>query len=464
MNFCSIAQFPIYFNSTNTESINSIAETNNGNFITLISNEDGLSDELMIHVYNSSGNVLGMYNYPTSDEVYELYGNLYEVNRFYFVIGYIWYDAGDVQVYMLKLDSAFNKVGEYIIGDTDKQEYVYGTIIDSDSNIVVCGWEYLSGSPFIKKIDLNGNILEEKIYDVFAIFAFTSIIENKELNEYLVANHPWEVYYISKDSLTIDSVKQVLDTANLNITVRYIYPFDSSYDFILTTQELEEVEEDEYLRRVHIQRLNENCEIGWDVKFSDTSDIVIVGNAFEASGDSLIWAAITPVREISAIFFEATNHTISVYKIDATTGDTIKRVHLGGDANYVAVSVEVTGDGSVLIGASKYDWTKEDFQLDGIIWKIDAEGNFVTQIEAPEIVNNFTVFPNPVTDYVQILSPLISKADVHIFNVAGQLISTFEIIPGSNSVNLKYLEPGFYVMNIVNKNGGVQQSARFIKM
>jgi hypothetical protein len=322
----------------------------------------------------------------------------------------------------------------------------------------------VSGSPFIKKIDLNGNILEEKIYDVFAIFAFTSIIENKELNEYLVANHPWEVYYISKDSLTIDSVKQVLDTANLNITVRYIYPFDSSYDFILTTQELEEVEEDEYLRRVHIQRLNENCEIGWDVKFSDTSDIVIVGNAFEASGDSLIWAAITPVREISAIFFEATNHTISVYKIDAFTGDTLKRVLLGGDANYVAVSVEVTGDGSVLIGASKYDWTKEDFQLDGIIWKIDAEGNIVTQIEAPEIVNNFTVFPNPVTDYVQILSPLISKADVHIFNVAGQLISTFEIIPGSNSVNLKYLEPGFYVMNIVSKNGGVQQSARFIKM
>ncbi len=89
VSFCSIAQFPIYFNSTNSESIGAIVENKIGNIATLVLTEGGTPGNMSIHVYGSDGEVLSSHTYPTSDEVYQIYGNLFEVNDFYFVVGYI---------------------------------------------------------------------------------------------------------------------------------------------------------------------------------------------------------------------------------------------------------------------------------------------------------------------------------------------------------------------------------------
>ncbi len=72
-----------------------------------------------------------------------------------------------------------------------------------------------------------------------------------------------------------------------------------------------------------------------------------------------------------------------------------------------------------------------------------------------------SLFPNPVTEYLSIVSPVIERLEVKITDPAGRIVLT-ESLSGSARLNLASLYPGLYVISFTLKNG-LSVSKKLIK-
>jgi len=79
-----------------------------------------------------------------------------------------------------------------------------------------------------------------------------------------------------------------------------------------------------------------------------------------------------------------------------------------------------------------------------------------------EVINAIAIYPNPVSNYFQITSPLITVDEVEVFNALGQLVSTQKLVGINAQVNVSELAAGTYYLRIYNK-GAFVKSAKIIK-
>lgn len=79
-----------------------------------------------------------------------------------------------------------------------------------------------------------------------------------------------------------------------------------------------------------------------------------------------------------------------------------------------------------------------------------------------EAINAIAIYPNPVSNYFQITSPLIPVDEVEVFNALGQLVSTQKLVGINAQVNVSELAAGTYYLRIYNE-GAFVKSAKIIK-
>jgi len=79
-----------------------------------------------------------------------------------------------------------------------------------------------------------------------------------------------------------------------------------------------------------------------------------------------------------------------------------------------------------------------------------------------EAINAIAVYPNPVTNYFQITSPLVAIDEVELFNALGQLVSTQKLVGTNAQVNVNELAVGTYYIRIYNQ-GSFVKSAKIVK-
>lgn len=90
-----------------------------------------------------------------------------------------------------------------------------------------------------------------------------------------------------------------------------------------------------------------------------------------------------------------------------------------------------------------------------VIWTIvDSSGNF-SECSFNVTVNSFVrIFPNPVNDYLNIDLPLhCSNNYIEIENVYGTFIENYRIVNNQNTLDVRNLPKGIYIVKIDTKNG-----------
>jgi hypothetical protein len=72
--------------------------------------------------------------------------------------------------------------------------------------------------------------------------------------------------------------------------------------------------------------------------------------------------------------------------------------------------------------------------------------------------NNFVVYPNPASQYIQILN--IDKATIEIFDITGQLVKVQESVSSTDKIDVSEMNNGIYVIVLTNNQG--KASKQFI--
>jgi hypothetical protein len=96
-------------------------------------------------------------------------------------------------------------------------------------------------------------------------------------------------------------------------------------------------------------------------------------------------------------------------------------------------------------------------------WKVQYS-TLYTSIEERSASDNFSLFPNPANNYLQITLPELtrSKTNYSIYNVIGQLVMSSELDANLSSfnINIESLKNGIYTLTL--KQNGVISSKKFI--
>ena len=95
-----------------------------------------------------------------------------------------------------------------------------------------------------------------------------------------------------------------------------------------------------------------------------------------------------------------------------------------------------------------YQYTEEVFYFkkDSIEW---GTPDTLMGIPSPEIPEPVRVFPNPVADFLQIEN-VHSATELRLYELSGKVVLTKKI-PGSTSLDIRHLEPGFYIFTADNR-------------
>ncbi len=74
---------------------------------------------------------------------------------------------------------------------------------------------------------------------------------------------------------------------------------------------------------------------------------------------------------------------------------------------------------------------------------------------------NINIFPNPCVNELNVNLPIDNPADVHIFNLSGQIIYTATNVSGLYTIRTDNLSAGVYIITIHNNN--TSQNMKFVK-
>ena len=67
-------------------------------------------------------------------------------------------------------------------------------------------------------------------------------------------------------------------------------------------------------------------------------------------------------------------------------------------------------------------------------------------------LNAFTVYPNPASTEVKIISNIEGKAEINIFDMTGRLVKNIHVSDMSDvTINVSDIEKGMYLININGK-------------
>jgi len=81
--------------------------------------------------------------------------------------------------------------------------------------------------------------------------------------------------------------------------------------------------------------------------------------------------------------------------------------------------------------------------------------NQLTNLHSPERLANFSIYPNPATDYlyIKIPKPYINQAELTLFSATGVLIRKEHLTKNHQAMPIKDLAKGVYFAHLTNEKG-----------
>jgi len=72
------------------------------------------------------------------------------------------------------------------------------------------------------------------------------------------------------------------------------------------------------------------------------------------------------------------------------------------------------------------------------------------------------IYPNPATDYIQI-NNVKNLKEVHIFNVVGNEVKTFNSAKAGQKLNISNISSGMYLVQLIDSNNKIIATKRLSK-
>ena len=137
--------------------------------------------------------------------------------------------------------------------------------------------------------------------------------------------------------------------------------------------------------------------------------------------------------------------------------------YYGKDLNFGIFSICATSDGGAILVVGQHDYNNPAYDLDLIIWKIQAEDLITSAAETTNPYDSdYSVFPNPGNDML-IVQTARKGVNMQMFNDRGILVfenkfkDTF-----INEINTASLPEGVYIYKCTD-NEGFTETGKWIK-
>jgi len=134
-------------------------------------------------------------------------------------------------------------------------------------------------------------------------------------------------------------------------------------------------------------------------------------------------------------------------------------VNLGGFCSFCSGTYTITYNVTDAAGNAAIQRTRTVIVLAGC--NVDCDGNCdgIVGINNPELAANITLYPNPSRGAVNVtIANMDGKADVKVYNPAGQLLQTTNTQTGVLTLDLSQYAAGMYFVEVTTQQGTVTKS------
>ena len=117
--------------------------------------------------------------------------------------------------------------------------------------------------------------------------------------------------------------------------------------------------------------------------------------------------------------------------------------------------------GSTLYIAFQYTST----QSQSATWELDnikVTGEMEAGINEQDLINTIAIFPNPASEILYIENTGSDNYSIHFHSVDGRGVEQNVVEPGLNTIHLRNLQPGIWILRIKNENTGEYATRKMI--
>lgn len=331
-------------------------------------------------------------------------------------------------------------------------------IYTSKGNILLAGMAADENSPdfpnslFIFEFDNEGELVKEKIYHYSNQCIISDIIENKKTNNFLIFA---QSYDLGGSIIQLNSEFEILSSVELN--ERYDISFMQAKEFtdttFLFTTSVTESDNNFFHYDISLQEMDFTTEKLRETTYGNVN--TIERPSFNQSLDYLNSDTlfIGGVKYNSNKLYSCEGTYLWICKLKSNF-EPYWQYYYGNGSVYIPLGILATKDGGCIIIARYYDENTMDYEHDIYILKVDKDGNLHTSTEETLIKPLAKVFPNPTSDYLQIITSEAEQKTVSIYNTNGQLMQT-QSFAGEANINVTTLPAGAYIYKIQLPSGQI---------
>jgi hypothetical protein len=453
--------------------INSVIEDNDGNYFLVgrFKNIEATRNSGYIIKLDSSGNLMQEKIISLNDTLSSLFLNIHFFNNQYYIIGSGIINYPDTsKLWYLKLNTNLEIEDEKILPIPYGRWFSYmNSIIDSDTNLVITGYTTrvddtynYNNDAFFYKLNINGDSLVSKFYtsttplyfsfdiiesyDSTSYYAFVSHFESTSGGQKLILNK-------NLDSLSIDPIP-------LGIYDYYSPIFINEDDVLLCGKGSPDQSE---LYALNVISINDQTEL------IDYNSFKIEGNNREhpamyngvSKKEDNIYIGGTSNLDYANPYWSSSDSWFHLIKIN-TDITPVWEYWYGGDAYYFLYSILATNDGGCIMVGNRYDYETQDQERDIYIVKVDHDGLIVWTQEIPGNKQKTTVYPNPGTNLLNIITGN-KVLDFELINLNGQVEIKQILISDANTINIESLKSGIYFYRLIDDKNGTIETGKWIK-
>ncbi len=469
--------FELFINNNYDKIISDVIALSDGSYVLAGTYEDidnvGVYQGYLVKL-NAEGDIINSkylndYSYCILNNVHFFNNEIYAIaalrenENSNFVIGLLRFNT-DLEL----LDVSINSLVE------NKQIGFANSIIDSDSNLVICGitndysvnGDYIGANGFMYKMAMTGDSLSSKFfvsepnllkypsgiiekvdstgYNLFIKYfnnnsSCSKVNLNKNLQEISAVNLSSNIPYVN-DALHLSTHASPIRINDSLIILSGRYPLNETY-FAFTMNDDDSIISTNYIE-------NEDR----------IQDANTYGNSINGNN---IYSGYTSNVSYSDFYFGHNTSNIHIVKFDEELNIYWHKV-LGGDAYYMLYRVLACNDGGCLIVANKFEYQDNPENIRNLyVAKLNQDGDFLWKREY-QISEMISLFPNPVKNILYLnLSKNISINEYKIFNQRGDLVLS-ENHYYNCTINIDALPSGTYILQLSSNKGLV--SKQFIKV
>ena len=462
--------FIFKYSTPNDEIPNSVIETADSGFIIAAGIKTPTSGYQTLFIrLNKNGDTLSTKTLIFPGGISGL-GNLIKLdNGSYVGIGGKVLSSGRFKLWLLNFTDTFT-----ILKDTSyfinlESMFTYSGFFDHYANLIIYGSLSLTSTsayhPFIFTSNQTLDSLGYKFFDVSTSQEAYSMIEKADTTGYLMIISGTYLVNTSSPSqiLTIDYSFNVNKIDSLPGKLGWYLNSKpiSQHDIIITGQRWYEGSIPQ-MEKIGILKLDSSFSV--KDKFylgpEDTISYPGIYSNLDFTDTNNIFCVGTANVNISNVYSTIPSY-ILIGKFDSSLNLNWQKYY-GGDQYYLVTCVRAVKDGGVIIGATSFDYQRQNHERDIFIIKIDSNGVITGRNDLPPVkIYNAIIYPNPGHDLIYIETQLKNTV-FFLYDLKGRMACTKDLTPGRNVMQTQNLNIGLYIYKIV-QNSLLIECGKWIK-